>query len=262
MAEVVVIGGFGSSPEQMDYIAQRVGDHLGACAVGINLRNASQRQEELAFLIDDTHVVNHSGGMLPTIEAVKTGARPRSVTAIGPPIKDHSHQLMFRGALMHFGWRDAMTEQLEQKFEETHELRNYFVDNYRMIPAIARFDGLDQAAYLLQSNIPTAIGIMEDDGMFRVHTPEVEARAARLRQLGGEVVRLSGGHCRFTSEPETVLDEMSTSPDFYADTASRYHHTMSAISQRAVAASELLRPQLQRIGRRTHSESPLLEKVS
>src|SRR3982751_3288296 len=111
MAEIVIVGGFASSPEQMNHVAHLISDHLGASATGICFRQASQESTRLADLIDGADIITHSGGIKPVIDTIeKHLVMPSDVTTIAPPVREQMPRLLMRGALIHAGLRGTGDE--------------------------------------------------------------------------------------------------------------------------------------------------------
>lgn len=208
MAEIVVVGGFGSSPDQMNFIARTIGDYLGQSATGICFRQASQEHSRLADLIDGSSIMTHSGGIKPVIDAIERHlVMPAEVTTVAPPVREQIPRLLVRGAMISLGLREK-NDELEKKFNSTDELVHHAVANFLRIPSLSQFNSVAEVAHLQQEGVDTTVALMGQDGLFNYQVRPVELSVARVRHLGGAVLSIPGSHCRFTHDPVGVLDEI------------------------------------------------------
>jgi len=209
MAEVIVIGGFGSSPEQMNNIAHRIGEQLGRAALGINFRSAVRNIERTADLIHGRTVITHSGGAKPVVDSFEHyGAEPGRLIAVAPPVPEQIRKLLWRGAMIGRGIGETEQEQLEEKFTATEELVHHPIANFGRIYGLGHFAAIAEIARMRQGGIPATVGLMSHDGLFDMSTAPVEHSIARARQIGVNVVNIFGRHCRFSADPAGVMQEI------------------------------------------------------
>lgn len=210
MAEVIVVGGFGSSPEQMKSIAHRIGEHLGRAACGINFRMATTNRERLADTIHGSTVITHSGGVKAVVDSFEHhGAHPDRLIAIAPPVPEQVRKLLWRGALIQLGVKQAVQGQLVEKFTATDELIHHPMANFGRIPALGHFSAIAEITRMQQGGTEATVALMNQDGLFNMQTSPVERSIDRARRMGVEIVNVYGRHCRFSHDPAGVLQEIS-----------------------------------------------------
>lgn len=245
--EVVVVGGFGSSPERMRAVA----DPLHG--VGINFRNASQHQEVLADLIMDGRVVTHSGGLLPVLRACDTyDVRPEQLTAIASPVQESVHALLAKGAMIGIGLRDDIVSEFEDKIDDSHELRDHAYANFRHVPALSQFNAFAETSVFAEQGTSVTMAMMTRDGMFDLRSDKVAHDVAHARKRGVQVVAVAGGHCRFTHQPAQVMQEIKQAVPFEPHNE-RIYNNYSIKDYLRSQFSELHVRQLGRLARQTHS---------
>lgn len=207
MAEVIVVGGFGSGPEQMKSIAHRIGEHLGKTAFGINFRMATRNSERLADIVDGNTVVTHSGGAKAVVDSFEHyGAHPDRLVAVAPPVPEQIPKLLWRGALINLGVKQEILEQLEEKFTSTSELINHPLANFGRIPALGHFAAIAEITRMQQAGTDATVALMSQDTLFDMSTRPVELSIERAQRMGVNVVNIYGRHCRFSDDPVGVLE--------------------------------------------------------
>ncbi|MES2875906.1 MAG: hypothetical protein V4678_00385 [Patescibacteria group bacterium] len=215
MAEAIIIGGFGSSPEQMHFLAERMTNHLGMDTIGINFREASQHKKRLASFVAGKTVVTHSGGLKPLANAVKAyNSMPERLTAIAPPVPEQIRKLLWRGAMIGLGLNGMPDFELERKVGAGDELTHHALANFGRIPSLSSFNAMNEVADLQRRGVETTIAFMEHDGLFDTSTESIACAVERVRQLGSRVVSIGGGHCRFTHDPLGTMSEIEQDDGF------------------------------------------------
>ena len=222
MTEVVFVGGFASSPEQMHDVASRGGAYLGRAATGVCFRESLQQSERFAELIDGRDVITHSGGMYAVHRAVEYGAQPNRLTSIAVPVPEQVRFLLWRGAAIQTGITDDVEPQLRQKIEGPSEIRKHFIGNFRYVAPLGHFDAIERAGDFTEQGIPTTVGLMGRDGMFDYSTASVAGSIQHAREAGAKVLELEGAHCRFTHQTAGMLNELESAPDFITSVKPEY----------------------------------------
>ena len=223
MTEIGVYGGFGSSKQRIDYVAQSLGKQAGVPAQGMNFRQASQNLEAMAKSMEGRTAYFHSAGIMLGVQAIKQfGVRPERIIAIAPPIREQIGNLCLRGAYLQLGVKSQPADQLEEKLSDGHELLLHPLANYRKLGKIASFNVFKEAANLRVDDHDISLIIMQDDRMFDYSTDEARLSIKNAESAGVSIHRALGGHNTFTHNPAGLLDGIdyqSAYPPYDQDSA-------------------------------------------
>lgn len=207
MTEIVLTGGYGSTPDQYLNIAKAVGDYRGQPTAGYGLREALGNLAKYAASIDRQEVITHSGGLLAVHEAARLyDARPSKVTAIALSMPSQVRSLVLRGALI--GLHDPVEqEQFDQKINSDfarQELLEHPIFYAKTIRRLGHFASFDFLADLAQEGADVTAVLMSHDGLFDIEKIDTKRRQL-VEKAGGKIVQIAGVHTSFTSSPAEVL---------------------------------------------------------
>ena len=248
MTDIVAIGGFGSTPKQYDTLAEKLHDKFGPdlAISGVNFFTAVNDPESLADKIHQRRVITHSAGAYAVAKAVAIGATPARLDMIAPPTYDQSLRLMVNG--IRYDRRQKRLKQnlpLEEAPErEASQILRHPRTHLGAVAVLGKFQTLNFATSCVQLDVPTRVGLMDQDGLFRIgRYPREELEYALETGVG--VRLLSGDHTRFTREPSQALDELDRARNIELEDYSRFGSSeLSAIEigRAAAALSGLLLP--------------------
>lgn len=226
MKELVLQGGFGSSPEQMRSLSRIIGKYIGCRAVGVCYREANQRLDEYADLIEGKTVLTHSGGLQPVWKAIEQyQAEPKQLIALAPPFPEQVRHLLWRGALIGLSTSEAQ-EQFEEKVCNNTELLRHPMANFGRIRSLGQFDSIEKLIQLKERGIETiTLALMERDGLFDYTSSRVREQIDNATETGVKVVAVPGTHCRLSDEPLAVIEAINSNIPF--------NSTLEPKSQRA-----------------------------
>lgn len=209
MKQKIVVGGFASDTKQIEHVALVMSEHYDEDVIGLNFRKAMQTSR--AFF-DDCDVITHSAGMLAVM-----GSIPERLTAIAPPVPESIYKLMWRGFVLGRKFSLHSENQLkEQEGNAVEELLRHARANFSALPTISHFDAFQDARWYQTHNVPTTVALMENDGLFRLQTPVVQAAMAHARRMNVRIVTTPGEHVRFTHDPVGVLSSIALSESMAA----------------------------------------------
>lgn len=201
MKQKVVVGGFASDKKQIEKVSLTLSEHFDEDVIGLNFREA--RQTRRAFF-DGRDVITHSAGMMAIL-----GSIPKSVIAVAPPIPEPLYKLLWRGAVLGRKLRLGSRNDGEPSSSCLDELVHHARSNFGALPDISSFDALQEARWYQFHNVPTTVVLMNNDSLFRLHTPAICEAVERAQRMNVRVVTSPGEHVRFTHDPVGVLGSMA-----------------------------------------------------
>lgn len=202
MSYELVVGGFGTSPRQMEEAAGRLTEASGVEHVGVNFRIAMKEERKMARLVRQACATNtHSGG----IEAVWR-QRPNKLRVFAAPVPTPRFELMKRAARSALELiriqNDSPDSAVQECIDEiTDELLRHPYDNLRYIGQLASCNSIDVAIEMQDTGIPTSLTYMESDGLFQPSSLEL----TRARQVGVRALILPGTHETFIHSPVQTM---------------------------------------------------------
>lgn len=195
----VVVGGFASDKRQIHTVAEKLSEYYDQDVVGVNFREARQYPERLANFISDKEVITHSAGFVAVQNVLREwSTKPRSITAIAPPIPESIGYLVWRGFRM---GSSGVTDRLSSIRDE---LVYHAKSNFGALPIISRFNALDAAVWDVNHDIDTTVAVMSQDKLFPSGQYADDIMGRELRVIG-----LHGEHLRFSYEPVDVMSEIA-----------------------------------------------------
>ncbi len=216
MTEIVAVGGFGSTLRQYESLADKLHTKFGPDSVidGVNFYTAISDPESLADKIHHRHIKTHSLGACALSRAVEIGAIPASIDMVAPPAYEQWAVLAINGLRYDMRQRrnkkPALLEDLSE--HEANQILHHPRAHAGAVTSFSRFPTLSFATECTQLDIPTRVGLMENDGLFRLgQYPRDELERALAAGVG--VRLLAGNHTRFTREPVQVLNELDWNPN-------------------------------------------------
>ncbi len=224
MAELILTGGYGSTPEQYHHIATAVGNARGTPTTGYGLREAHTNLATFAEHIDRQEVMTHSGGLLVVHDAVKLGAQPSKITAIAPSVPSQVRSLVSRGILI--GLHDPVEqEQFDEKINSAstkRELLEHPLFYAKIVHRLGHFASLDFLADMAARDTDVTAVMMSHDGLF--DNGRVALRRQQLvRACGGKIVEVAGVHTSFTAAPTAILERIAIAEASQAHEAGRQY---------------------------------------
>ncbi len=214
-AKKVLIGGFGSSKYQVNWMAARMSGYFDEEVVGETFVDAMRDPDAIASRIAQREVFTHSAGMLALNRVLwrEPASKPIDVIAIAPPIPTRAIKLAV-GALGIT--RTLMTDTLiykgSRKSNSLHaaymagEIGRHLKHHVGVIPAISQFDSFEAARQQQAQNIQTQIIMMNNDEFFYADYRQLVS----AQENSVDVRYIKGEHSDFINRPTHVMELIDT----------------------------------------------------
>lgn len=220
MTEIVVIGGWGSTPKQYDTLAGELQQKFGPdlAISGADFFSSIKNPQALADKIDGKRIITHSAGAYAVAPAIELGAAPTHLDMVAPPSYDQSALLVMKGLRYEMRQRRYRQPAPAQDYDpDAHQILRHPQTHFGKIPALTSFPTLRFAAVCQSKQIETRLALMDQDGLFHFDRYPISELELALN-TGVQIRMINGKHTRFTEQPNQVLDELDAAMNLELET--------------------------------------------